>query len=150
MKKNDNLKTPKYIIDAVSPIYLDPCAGENTNIGKFNFWDGRGENGLENKWYGFVYCNPPFSEKELWITKMIEHNNGILMLPERGSAPWFGPVAKAAGYYFVMGKKINFEGGSSSNNVGSVLFLFGSEAVSRIVNSGLPGHLNKVQRFNPR
>ncbi|WP_299136359.1 DNA N-6-adenine-methyltransferase [uncultured Tenacibaculum sp.] len=150
MKKNDTLRTPQYVIDALGTIDLDPCAGKNTKIGKTNWWDGRGEDGLQKEWFGFVYCNPPFSQKEIWAKKMIEYGNGILILPERGSAPWFGPLAKACKKYFVMGKKINFEGGSSSNNCGSALFLFGDEAVNRINNSGLPGHLNEVQWFKSR
>jgi hypothetical protein len=150
MKKNDNLRTPQYIVDAIGHIDLDPCAGAKTNIGKINYRLEDGFNGLELEWKGFVYCNPPFSQKEQWIKKMIKHNNGILILPERGSAPWFGPLSIAAKMYFVMGKKINFDGGSSSNNLGSVFFLFGSEAIKRIENSGLPGHLNEVKWFNPR
>lgn len=108
------------------------------------------KNGLELPWMGFAFCNPPFSQKEVWAEKMTQHGNGILLLPERGSAPWFGPIAKACTAYFVMGKKINFIGGSSSNNVGTVLFLFGDEAVDRVRKSGLPGHLVRVEYFNPR
>jgi hypothetical protein len=147
MKQNDILQTPKYIIDALGSFDLDPCAGENTTIGKTNWWDGRGEDGLKRSWNGFVWCNPPFSQKELWSEKMIEHDNGILILPERGSAPWFGPLAEKTGKYFVLGKKINFIGGPSSNNLGSVLFPFGNEAVKRIENSGLPGHFVEVKWF---
>jgi hypothetical protein len=150
MHSNDRLQTPAYIYEAIGPFDLDPCAGESTSIAKVNWWDGRGECGLSREWFGMVYCNPPFSQKERWIEKMIEHSNGILILPERGSAPWFGPLAEAAGLYFVMGKKINFIGGSSSNNVGSCLFPFGGEAIRRIKNCGLPGHLVAVEMFTPR
>jgi len=150
LRKNDCLRTPKYITDALGTFNLDPCAGEHTNIATFNLWDGRGENGLTAEWNGFVWCNPPFSQKEIWAQKMIEHNNGILILPERGSAPWFGPLAKKTGCYFVMGKKINFEGGSSSNNLGSILFPFGDLAVQRIAQSGLPGHFVSVEWFRER
>jgi hypothetical protein len=150
MKENDNLRTPKYIINALGEIDLDPCAGESTNIGKVNWWIGRSEDGLQKEWFGFVYCNPPFSEKNLWIKKMIDHNNGILILPERGSAPWFGELAKVTGKYFVMGKKINFDGGNSSSNIGSVLFPFGKEAVKRIKNSNFSGHFVTVAWFTPR
>lgn len=147
---NDKLQTPEYVFKTLGRIDLDPCSGENTKIGSVNLWDGRGDNGLLTDWTGFVYCNPPFSQKELWIEKMIKHGNGILLLPERGSAPWFGPLAKAAGKYFVMGKKIDFIGGTSSNNVGSVLFPFGEEATRRIKNCGLPGHFVIVEYFKPR
>jgi len=150
MKKNDCLQTPEWVYSKLGQIDLDPCAGVHTYIGLNNWAIERGENGLEREWYGFVYCNPPFSNKSLWIDKIISHGNGIIILPERGSAPWFGPLAKAAGNYWVMGKKINFVGGQSSNNLGSCLFPFGPTSVQRIIESGLPGHLVKVKCFVPR
>lgn len=150
MRKNDTLQTPEYIWKSLAPFDLDPCSGEFTDIGKTNLWNGRGDNGLEMEWNGFVWCNPPFSQKENWIEKMKYHNNGILLLPERGSSPWFGPLAEFCGMYFVMGKKINFIGINGSNNVGSVLFPFGDTAIDRIENSGLPGHMVNVLWFKSR
>jgi hypothetical protein len=150
MKKYDSLKTPAWVYEQFGKIDLDPCAGIDTHIGKKNYSIWRGENGLELPWAGFVYCNPPFSQKQQWAQKMSEHGNGILILPERGSAPWFGPLAQAAGWYWVMGKKINFIDGPSGNNIGSVLFLFGDEARRRILNSTLPGHLVRVAKYRRR
>jgi len=150
MTTNDNLQTPEWVYKALGKFDLDPCAGEFTTIAKTNLWDGRGENGLTAEWNGFVFCNPPFSQKEIWAQKMIEHGNGILLLPERGSAPWFGPIALKSKYHFIMGKKINFIGGSSSNNVGSVLFCFGETALERVMCSCLPGHVNYTSHFVSR
>ena len=150
LKGNDCLRTPAWVYKPLGCIDLDPCAGVSTTIGQQNYRIENGQDGLSLDWSGFVYCNPPFSQKEQWAERMIEHGNGILILPERGSAPWFGPLAEAAGRYWVMGKKINFEGGSSSNNVGSVLFTFGKEAQHRIISSGLPGHFAEVKMFRPR
>lgn len=150
LKKNDQLLTPKWVYQALGPVDLDPCAATNTFIGKTNYAIAHGQDGLILPWKGFVYCNPPFSQKELWINRMIQHNQGILLLPERGSAPWFGPLAETSGKYFVMGKKINFIGGPSSNNVGSCLFPFGEVAAIRLLNSGLPGHFVEVKTFRPR
>ena len=150
MRKNDHLQTPAYIYESLGPFDLDPCAGINTNIASVNLCIDRGENGLLINWEGFAFVNPPFSEKLKWIEKAKEHGNCILILPERAWAPWFGPVAEHCGKYFIMGKKINFVGGPSSNNLGSVLFPFGHTAFSRIVNSGLPGLLVTVNYFKPR
>ena len=154
MKKNDRLQTPRWVIDALGSVDLDPCAGENTSIGETNWAIERGEDGLSRQWFGFVYCNPPFSQKQKWIDKMIDYNckggQGILILPERGSAPWFGPLAQTCGQYWVMGKKVNFIGGPSSNNVGSALFLFGNEARYRVLNSKLPGHPVSVEGYRDR
>lgn len=150
LKKNDILQTPEWVYKPLGDFDLDPCAGVNTNIGKTNYRLEDNQNGLKLPWFGFVWCNPPFSQKEIWSKKMIEHGNGILILPERGSAPWCGPLKEHSRYHFVMGKKIDFIGGSSSNNLGSILFPFGEEAIERITNSGLPGDLNKTLWFNPR
>lgn len=150
MKKNDYLQTPVRIWKPLGPFDLDPCAGESTEIGRVNWCDSRGENGLERNWFGQVFVNPPFSQKQLWIEKMVEHGKGVLILPERGSAPWFGPLAISAGRYFVMGKKISFVGGSSSNNVGSCIFPFGKKAIKKVLESGLPGHFVTVKKFVSR
>lgn len=150
LKKNDKLKTPEWVLRELGEIDLDPCAGIDTTIAKNNWAIERGDNGLERDWFGFVYCNPPFSQKEQWSQRMIDHGNGILILPERGSAPWFGPLAQAAGCYWVMGKKINFVGGPSSNNLGSVLFPFGDDARDRILVSNLPGHFVTVKHYRAR
>ena len=142
-KSNDILRTPAWVYESLGQITLDPCAGKSTNIAEKNWWIGRGEDGLTKPWRGFWFCNPPFSEKEKWIQKILNMKKptGILLLPERGSAPWFLPVARRCDSYWVMGKKINFDGGSSSNNIGSVMFCFGRSAVSRVNSSGLPGHM---------
>ena len=150
LKNNDTLRTPSWVHEPLGLFDLDPCAGRSTNIAKVNYRLEENKNGLNLPWFGFVWCNPPFSQKDLWTQKMIEHGNGIMVLPERGSAPWCGPLKEHTGFHFVMGKKINFEGGSSSNNLGSILFPFGSEAIERIKNSGLPGDFNKTLWFKPR
>lgn len=150
LRKNDCLETPAWVYLELGRIDLDPCAGNDTAIADTNWSIHRGENGLEREWFGFVYCNPPFSQKEIWAERMIKHGNGVLILPERGSAPWFGPLAEKAGAYWVMGKKINFVGGQSSNNLGSALFLFGGEAQRRILASRLPGHLVTVRHYRAR
>jgi len=150
MKKNDALQTPEWVYRSLGTFDLDPCAGPTSQIATENYRLHDGQDGLSLEWSGFVWCNPPFSQKEIWAEKMTDHGNGILILPERGSAPWFGPLAKRCGCYFVMGKKINFIGGPSSNNLGSVLFPFGSLAVERIEKSGLPGHFVDVRYYRPR
>jgi len=150
MKKNDNLRTPDWVIKELGNIDLDPCAGEFTAIADVNWSICRGEDGLKRDWFGFVYCNPPFSQKELWIEKMVQYKYGILLLPERGSAPWSAPLSNSCKYRWTMGRKINFEGGNSSNNCGSVLFLFGDEAIDRVISSSLPGTLDKTLLYHPR
>jgi hypothetical protein len=150
LKPNDFLMTPEWVYRPLGIVDLDAWAGIDTSIGMENYRGVLGQDGLSLPWSGFVFCNPPFSEKELWIEKMKAHGDGILLLPERGSTPWHGPLADFCKYHFTLGKKINFAGGSSSNPTGTTLFLFGESAIQRIKCSGLPGTLNKVERFRPR
>ena len=65
LKPNDRLQTPEWVYKNLGSIDLDPCAGEHTHIGVSNWAVERGENGLEREWFGFVYCNPPFSLRAL-------------------------------------------------------------------------------------
>jgi DNA N-6-adenine-methyltransferase (Dam) len=54
---------------------------------------------LETEWNGFVWMNPPFGPRNglvPWLKKFFEHGNGIALVPDRTSAPWwqqFGPRA---------------------------------------------------------
>tara|TARA_R110000824_G_scaffold285944_1_gene474067 strand:- start:451 stop:909 length:459 start_codon:yes stop_codon:yes gene_type:complete len=149
MQKLDLLQTPDWVWKPLGTFGLDPCAGEGTEIGRINFRES--DDGLSLPWTSTWFCNPPFSQKDGWINKALEADApGILLLPERGSAPWFGPVAAWCTAYWVMGKKINFIGGPSSNNMGTALFCFGESMVDRVLDSGLPGHLCRVEQFVPR
>lgn len=157
MKTNDCLQTPEWVYGSLRPFDLDPCAGADTFIAEENWClhCDTSIDGLSRKWVthgrkSFVWCNPPFSQKNVWIERMKEHNHGILILPERASAPWFGPLASFVGQYFIMGKKINFVGGPSSNNLGSCLFPFGETARERLRKSWLPGMMVEVLSFKAR
>jgi len=150
MKLNDCLQTPAWVYQPLQPFDLDPCAGKATEIAKTNYRLEDWDDGLADPWLGFVWCNPPFSQKELWIERMKQHDDGLLLLPERGSSAWFGSLAHHCGYYFVLGQRISFVGGSNSSSVGSVLFPFGDAAVQRLHDSGLPGHFVDVKFFTPR
>jgi phage N-6-adenine-methyltransferase len=68
--KKDIWQTPRELwkpINERDPITLDPCAGENTNIGELNY--SLPTDGLSQDWGGTVWLNPPFSQKEEWFAK---------------------------------------------------------------------------------
>lgn len=81
--KNDEWITPKYIIDALGKFCLDPCAAKKmpwrTATKVFTISD----NGLEKKWSGRVWLNPPFHryKRPLWMKKMAIHRRGIMLIP---------------------------------------------------------------------
>jgi hypothetical protein len=71
--------TPKWIIEALGPFDLDPCAANPRP------WDCAFENysktqdGLSLPWSGVVWLNPPFDRYKvgLWVEKLAAHGDGI-------------------------------------------------------------------------
>ena len=52
--------------------------------------------GLIEKWFGLVWCNPPYSKPTPWVDKFIEYNNGICLIPiTRGK--WWDRVWESPG-----------------------------------------------------
>jgi hypothetical protein len=45
-----------------------------------NYYDQQ-TNGLTSDWYGNIFMNPPFSKINDWVTKFVQHANGIALLP---------------------------------------------------------------------
>src|SRR5262249_14253580 len=95
---SQNHITPKWIIDAIGPFKLDPCAADPRP------WDCAqitwATHGLERPWPRecFIYLNPPFDRYEVgdWIARLAEHGNGITLLHARTEAEWFEPIWQRA------------------------------------------------------
>lgn len=54
---------------------------------------------LERAWAGFVWMNAPFGARNglvPWLEKFVAHGNGIALVPDRTSAPWWQWVAPKA------------------------------------------------------
>lgn len=68
---------------------------------------------LETQWNGFVWMNPPFGGRNglvPWLDKFTRHRNGIALVPDRTSAPWWQEFARAMELILFVGKKIKFIG----------------------------------------
>src|SRR5665811_1172865 len=47
---------------------------------------------LECEWRGLVWMNPPFGARNglvPWLEKFVHHGNGVCLVPDRTSAPWW-------------------------------------------------------------
>src|SRR5690348_8670406 len=84
--------TPKWIIDALGPFHLDPCAASPRpwNCAVHNIT----ADGLGADWYGHVWLNPPFNRYSVgrWVERLASHDDGIALLHARTEAGWFEPV----------------------------------------------------------
>jgi len=87
LPQKDVWQTPDWltngIAEAIGGFDLDPCAGPQTHIADHNWSIQRGEDGLNREWFGDVWVNPPFSEKEKWLRECVSSvgtdSNGSLI-----------------------------------------------------------------------
>lgn len=133
--KSDDWWTPKYIFDALEcrfnldvaapiqgPLHV-PCSNWIAN------------NSLERDWAGFVWMNPPFGGRNglvPWLDKFRNHGNGIALVPDRTSAPWWQDLADWSEQIFFINGKVKFirPDGSlgASPSVGTTLLAMGKKA----------------------
>lgn len=140
--KSDEWYTPKYIFDALGCRFdLDPA---NAAVGGANVpCDiSYGSEGLERPWFGFVWCNPPFGGRNgiaPWLTKMSVHGNGIALVPDRTSAPWFQQHAAQANAAMFVSPKVKFERPDGtrgeSPSTGTALLGYGNRATTLLFNA---------------
>lgn len=90
---------------------------------------------LSMPWFGFIWMNPPYGGRGAlapWLEKFITHGNGICIVPDRTSAPWFQAAAPRMDGALFLSPKVKFErpDGSlgKSPGTGSVLFSLGRRA----------------------
>lgn len=141
--KSDEWYTPKYIFDAMEVKFdmdvASPIDRTYCSVPAKHFIT---ENSLELEWNGFVWMNPPYGNQKVkfeWGKKLIEHGNGVCIMPDRTSAPWWQYYAKNATAKLHIAGKVKFidqygNPGESPSN-GSTLFGFGVDGHIAIVNA---------------
>ena len=144
--KNDDWITPKYIFDALGEVFdLDVSApSEGPRHVPCKGWLSEKQDGLQETWEGFVWMNPPFGhqkQKRLWLSRFFDHGDGIALVPDRTSAPWFQEFAPLALAVCWVSPKIKFElpDGTvgKSPGTGTALMAAGGRAASALRRSGL-------------
>lgn len=88
--KSDEWYTPPEVFEALGCEFdLDVAGAVKASV------PARGaiySDSLDAQWQGFIWMNPPFGgrkDKQKWLDKFIRHGNGIALVPDRTSAPWF-------------------------------------------------------------
>ncbi len=148
--ESDEWYTPSYIFEALAVTFdLDvACPPEGPrHVPASAFYS---ERSLDREWAGFIWMNPPFghqSTKRLWLRKFFEHGNGIALLPDRTSAPWWQEFAPLADAVLFVSPKVKFErpDGSIGEQPGTGTTLFaagehGKEALLRASSLGQTFH----------
>lgn len=122
--KNDEWLTPPEILGALGPFDLDPCAPIvrpwDTAARHYSVLD----DGLAQPWQGRIWCNPPFGREAVkWLRRMVEHGNGIALIPARTETNMFYECVWGAAdcvlfikgrphFHYVDGKRADFNSGA--------------------------------------
>jgi len=139
--------TPKYVFDAMAVEFdvdvASPVDRSHTNVPAREFIT---EDSLSKEWRGFAWMNQPYNhqkEKLLWIDKFMRHNNGVALMPDRTSAPWWQLFAKRADAILFVAGKIKFvlPDGSTADQPGNgtTLFACGNRGIEALQNAQLNG-----------
>lgn len=68
---------------------------------------------LDQPWHGLVWMNPPFGGRNglvPWLKRFVAHGNGICLVPDRTSAPWWQEYAPKMDLILFVKYKIKFIG----------------------------------------
>ena len=154
--RSDQWYTPRYIFDALdcmfdmdvaAPMLIPAYIGDR--LRPFNSSGGRRwlwKDSLETAWEGFVWMNPPYGGRNslhAWLAKFVVHGNGIALVPDRTSAPWFAPAFNASDLALFVHDKIKFERpdgslGKQPGN-GSCLMAIGEQGVAALKRASVAG-----------
>jgi hypothetical protein len=69
--------------------------------------------GLSAPWGGFVWMNAPFGGRNglvPWLDRFFRHGDGIALVPDRTSAPWWQRFAPQADLILFVAPKLKFIG----------------------------------------
>lgn len=109
--QSDDWYTPKYVFDALGTHFhtdvAAPAGGSHVPCGWFI-----SAGSLSRKWEGFIWMNPPFGGRNglvPWLDKFFAHGNGIALVPDRTSAPWWQAAARQTDSILFVAGKIKFE-----------------------------------------
>ncbi len=137
--QSDECYTPKYIFDALGVSFDLDVAHPKDSLTLVPTDRFITEDSLNKDWKGFIWCNPPFGGRNgliPWIDKFCIHGNGIILTPDRTSAPWCQTLFKQTdGVLFIDGKvKFIKPDGTRGNSpsTGTCLFAIGSKGVDAL------------------
>lgn len=146
VSSSDDWITPKYIIEALGPFDLDPCASTlqpwETALRSLTLKD----DGLQSPWRGRVWLNPPYGrETGKWLLRLREHFYGTALIFARTETKMFFETVweGASAVMFLRGRvrffKPSGESGRWTGGAPSVLVAYGKYDSNRLCISTLDG-----------
>jgi hypothetical protein len=139
--------TPPHILAALGSFDLDPCSPVRrpwTTAAAHLTLD---DDGLHEEWEGRVWLNPPYSQVEAWMERMVEHGEGTALVFARTETRWWQEHVwpHAAAVLFLAGRLTFHHGDGTRSKAGhnsggpSALIAYGEADRVALRSSGLPG-----------
>jgi len=125
---SDEWYTPSWLFDLLHKEFnfnLDPCSKEN-NLNCKNYFN---ENGLNQKWFGNVFVNPPYSNISKWVEKCFNETKNcnviVLLIPARTDTRYFHDYCMnaASELRFIKGR-LKFSASKNSAPFPSVVVIY--------------------------
>ena len=149
-KTKDITLTPLGLINKLGKFDLDPCGFLGHNTAERIIVPPK--DGLKEKWIGKIWLNPPYSNVEPFLEKMVEHNNGIALILASVETRWFHKYVwgKASGILFIKGrpKFLREDGIEIQLMRATVLVSYGEECNKLLKNSNLEGMFINLEQGN--
>jgi len=155
--ESDEWYTPAWLFRAIAVEFdLDPCSpGAPPSSVPAKRHMTKADNGLTATWRGSVWLNPPFSGKRPWYQRLVDHGNGIALMPARTETHDLQDYMSAAQALLFLKGRIYFERGQrpGGNGVGGVtstppfgivLCAYGEPMAEALLASSLQGVRAKV------
>jgi hypothetical protein len=144
----DTWLTPRFILDALGPFDMDPCAAPDPafwpTAARHLVWPAA--DGLVTPWDGRVWLNPPYGAAlARWLGRMADHGCGTaLTFARTETAAFFDGVWERADALLFLRGRLHFhypDGRRAEANSGapSVLIAYGARDAGRLLDSGLDG-----------
>lgn len=143
--------TPPYIIEALGPFDLDPCAAPAPRPWSTAavHWT-REDQSLHREWTGRVWLNPPFGPEAVvsaFMRRMAAHGRGTALLFARTETKLFFEAVweKATAVLFMKGRPHfhHQDGRRARANSGAPVSLiaYGQDDADRLASSGIEGRM---------
>ena len=110
----DECYTPEWVFEKLGLVFdLDVASSHHALVkvptkNRYTLED----NGLLQPWFGNIWMNPPFSKVTPWITKFLEHSNGICLVPLSSNGRWVNTLWESNAVCCYLPANMAFQGAS--------------------------------------
>jgi hypothetical protein len=139
-RTSDDYWTPRWVFDTLGVTFdLDvACPPGGAPWVPATRYYTQAEDGLTSPWFGRVWMNPPYSNTTPWVTKFMQHKNGIALLP-LAKSKWFNHIWADNNAIVLMDSALKFtdpKGGNGSIFIATCLVAYGQDNIKAIQRVG--------------